>query len=580
MNRKGSKLGRIGTYLLAGSLAVGSEVYAQGDTSKDNPFPNPLRSFFYQNIPLFHKDIAPKPSYNDGIVPAETSPVASTNPEKPKPKSLKKNFIYSTGELTSAGDGILAKSYVNEVYVSPEENYSIRSRFSSKDKIKYFATDAKKGLERIVKKMGKDSKLTGKEKATRYYLKELAKNLISNDKASLKLLNNAVKDGIISPEEDGLYNEKGWKLKDDVYMLVVKTKSQSTPLLLYFKSKTYAEVRKKEGKLEQEIKKEEVRVEEEKDSSKTTSKYEKKEQEAIDSSKATEVREPVISDGSKTKKDTLQSAKPYDSLTTDEKRKYWEAHTSIDILWKTTENNIELLKPYDSLTTEQKEQYQREYANFWEAKDLVGVNPELYVAIEDSTKKAEVKETSGPRFGLEAGVGNNGEKTVGIFGNVSLTPWMKLEGFADYSVARGNAYSYSERTEITQRERQLIGPATYKQRTDEITTTLEDMARAEAGAGITFRISENVEIPLRVGTKILTEKEIKEGKSTIVHERNMQVLGETKTITGQTESDNQVNRLSLSAGAMYNFNNNISVGGLFNRVGEHNSGRINLRVKF
>ncbi len=565
MSRKGSKLRSIGTYFLAGSLAVGSAAYAQQDVLKNNPLaPRPES---WDGIPLLYQDT--KDTTHKNI--SDATPI---NPEKSQ------NLIYAEAELTSAGDGVLAKSYVTEVNVSPDNEYSLKSKFSSKDKIKYFFTDARKGLERIVKKMGRDSKLTGKEKAIKYYLRGLARKLRSNDKASLKLLNTAVKDGIISPEEDGLYNEKGWKVKDDVYMAVVKTKSQETPLLLYFRPKTYAEARKKEGRLEQEIKKEAKPEEtrqadakmssasvaelEKKDSSETITKYEKEKQEAGRDN--LRVKEPVISDSLETKEsifiDSSATEKPF-----------------IEVI----DGILQLLKPYDSLTTEQKKEYQMEYANFWGAKDIVGVNPELYVVIEDSTKEEEAKpekNAGGPGFGLEAGVGNNGEKTVGVFGDVPLTSWLKLGAYANYSAARGNSYSYDERTEITQRERQLIGPATYKQRTDEITTTLEDMARAEVGAGITLKISENVEIPFRVGAKILNEKEIKEGKSTIVHERNAQILGEAKTITGQTESDSPVNRLSLSAGAIYNINKNLAVGAEFNRTGNYNQGQVNLRVGF
>lgn len=201
----------------------------------------------------------------------------------------------------------------------------------------------------------------------------------------------------------------------------------------------------------------------------------------------------------------------------------------------------------------------------------------LATGIEQETAEEEIR---GPRFGLEGRIGNDGEKTVGIFGNAPLTSWMNLEGYANYSIAYGNPYLHDVKTEATQRARLLIGPSTFENRGDKITTTLEEKARAEAGMGITFRLTDRIEIPFRAGVKLLDGKETKDGESTISHERNGQPLGETKTITNSKESTNQINRLSLSAGAMYNINKNVSVGGSFNRTGKHNSGSINLKVGF
>lgn len=360
-----------------------------------------------------------------------------------------RNFIYGDRELTAAGDGIFAKSYINEVSMSPDNSYSIKSRFSSKDKINYSCTDAKKELKRIINGMGPDNKLTDKEKAFKDYLKELARTLNTNDKASLELLNNAVKDGIISPRNDSLYNERGWKIKDDTYLVFAKTGNESVPILYHFKLKSPAE--EKESGLEKKA-------------------------------------------------------------------------------GKTGED------------------YKGSYC---------------------------------ARFGLEAAAGTNNERVVGAFVELPLASWLSLEGFGSRYAGRGNPTHSDKFTEVTKRQRELIGPETYKQRTDEITTNAEEKAIADIGAGLTIKLNDYVEVPLRIGKEFSNQHKTLDGKSTIIHERNGKLLEAPSVITNSKDCGNSAkSNLYLSAGARLNLGKKLSMGVSFNKMGRKNSGRINLGYRF
>lgn len=394
-----------------------------------------------------------------------------------------RRYIYGDKELTAAGDGIFAKSYINEVDMFSGD-YSLGNRFSSKDKIKYSCIDAKKGVEKIAENMKSDSLLTGKEKAFKHYLKGLAKTLKINDKRSLKMLDNAVKDGVISPVRDSLYDENGWKLNDEVYLIVAKTAKESVPTLVHFKAKTYddivlEETRENQSKLEQEA-----------------------------------------------QEDSCIPEQPY------------------------------LKKEYSVL----------------KKKIVAEKVPKsgTYLAPEDESA----------RFGLEAGMGTNNEIVTGAFIDLPLISWLRIGGFGNWYAETGKMPGSETSTQITQRQSELIGSTIYRDRTDEMTTILEGKPIAEYGAEIAFK-TEDVEFPLRAGTHLSDEKKTLEGKSTIIHTSEGQlleaptVISNTKDCGHSTKSD-----LYLSAGVRFNLTENLSLGGSYNRIGKKNSGRVSLRYTF
>ena len=434
-----------------------------------------------------------------------------------------KSLIYSGGsdELTTTGDGIFAKSYINNVELSPKRACSLM-QFYSKDKINYSIIDVKKGLEQRIKKIGHDSTLTKKEKAFKYYLKKLSKKLKSNDKESLKLLNTAVKDGYIDPVTDTLYDEKGWKIKGDTYMAVVKTKKQEIPILLYFKLKNFEDI-VKEGKLEKEAKKT-----------------------ARDSSGIT-----------KTAEDSLKAT----AGDTSKAEQFYEM----------TSDTVRLLKQFGKLTDKQKIEWGKLSSELKE-KGYEWAAYGIWV------KRKEQPRT---KFGLEAALGTEKEAVVGVFYSTPLASWLSLEGFGDWYAAKGNPLSSGKSTQITARERELMGAAKYKQRTDEIITSSEEKAIADAGLGLTFNITDWLEIPLRAGATISKEKKTLDGKSTIIFEGNSQSLQVPSVITNTKDGGKDIKTNPyISAGTRFNITKHLSAELSAIKRGEIVDGRVNFRYNF
>ena len=186
-------------------------------------------------------------------------------------------------------------------------------------------------------------------------------------------------------------------------------------------------------------------------------------------------------------------------------------------------------------------------------------------------------------LGLEAGIGSREEIALGLFSEIPLNKFLNAEIFGNYHVSRGKPIYSDTTTETTMRETQLIGgtgaTATYKDRTDEISTSLMEEILAEAGVGLTFRI-DNFELPLRAGAGFVNETETQNGKSKITFTRNLQELASDSISNTRVLGPELKARYFASAGLRYNVNKNLSVGVSGNRIGNRNSIRAGIRGKF
>lgn len=101
----------------------------------------------------------------------------------------------------------------------------------------------------------------------------------------------------------------------------------------------------------------------------------------------------------------------------------------------------------------------------------------------------------------------------------------------------GNEIDRSSDTEVTQREKELIGPGTYKERTDTI-NSVEEKAYSplEIGLGVDYGFGNNAHAIAKIGATERTTEEYNKGSSTIVYERNNEVI-ESATISGR-ETEN------------------------------------------
>ena len=214
---------------------------------------------------------------------------------------------------------------------------------------------------------------------------------------------------------------------------------------------------------------------------------------------------------------------------------------------------------------------------------------EIFVEIKERQEEHPIREKpkhvrtleEGLSFGLEVGAGANKEDVAGVagvFARLPVATKFGLEVYAD--VHLGNVINESNKTQVTYREKQLIGPETHKLRTDEIKTVSEDEALAEAGAGFLYKVNKALEVGVRAGVVLSDKDETLYRKSTIEFERNMQKLGDTKVITKtKKKNSGKKSHPSFSLGAWYNFAEKWAAGLSVNRVGEQNSGRLNLKYK-
>ena len=219
------------------------------------------------------------------------------------------------------------------------------------------------------------------------------------------------------------------------------------------------------------------------------------------------------------------------------------------------------------------------------------------IAKVDSTRKAEKKQAADsvariPRlnYGFEAAAGINNEVVLGTFFNYPINSRMSLEAFGDIYLARGKSISELSDTTVTFREKELIGPGIYRQRTDVIIGNSKERPIADFGLGYLFKPRKDLELPLRVGVNFSKEERTLYGESTITHERNMEPLGDPQVITNSKEDyERNATNFSFSVGANYSigkrffsgtFLENLSSGISFNRTGKNNGARINLKYKF
>lgn len=217
--------------------------------------------------------------------------------------------------------------------------------------------------------------------------------------------------------------------------------------------------------------------------------------------------------------------------------------------------------------------------------------PQPQIPAERQTTQADLER--GIKYGIEAGVGATKEATIGAFFEYPVTSWMALEGFGNFYAARGNPVTSDEDTEVTMREKKLVGPFTYKTREDRITSYSDGRAIFDSGIGVTFRVNdfgidevENFEFPFRAGPALVKNDNWKYGESTIRFERNQKTLEENTISNTETLDSNFKKVLSLSGGVRYNIDEfsvaginveGLSLGYSFNRVGDENSIRVNIR---
>ncbi len=192
--KKKSKI--LSAALLAGSLALGREAYAQ----------NPSQTSC--NLCQSH--------------PISTQRINAQGQNQQR----RREPIYSRSGLTTVGDGILGK--VLEIDIYPGTYYSFRDSLYSRGRMQFSAVDAKTGLENVARSLSASSRVSRKDRETINYFLNRARHTPHNDRGSLEALNNAIKDGIFSPEDN-------LNIPEGTYMINTRTRTDGVPILLNYR---------------------------------------------------------------------------------------------------------------------------------------------------------------------------------------------------------------------------------------------------------------------------------------------------------------------------------------------------------
>ena len=467
-----------GAYVLSGALTIGAAQYANAQTTDSYNWTNKIYHLFSgsskpQNKPLSKKYV----------------------PKKSIGKSSSSNEIIPTGYLTTAGDGVFAKSYVNDIEVSPNSIYFLNGEWKSKDVLNYSALDVRKGLNDVIryytkKHFSKGKKPTGEQKATLAYFRELYRKAGSNDKKSLKLLENVVRDGVINSETDNLYDNGQLALKEGLYMIKVATKKRSFPILVYFRQKTFEEI-PKESELEKEVTDTSTAVAKS-DTLKEITKYE---EERFGKGDALTI-EPDSSGLPKS-----QFAQPIDLVVHGDSAAIAPGYVLADTTLKTGEAS-------------------------------------------DTTQKAEgIEEERGFRFGVKAGITSTEEAPVTLFANYPISKDLVLETFLEWNLRNGKSYFNSNSYNVPLRKDDYVNPTDRRKKINEEFISTEEAPHAkklspvEAGLALNYLATNWLEVGFGAGIQALREVSKTNRQSTVWVERNGVPFRGPDTIPGTaTES--------------------------------------------
>jgi len=475
------KLGIPGAYLL-GALALGTNAYAQKIPQNTRPDSSrtaiPLQPIWYfsSHCPT-NTPCEPGANYDSSRTNLRSLPATDAQRQR--------TFINQNGEWTTAGDGIFAKSFVNDVPLYPGGYFPLAQFFDSREPMQFSFIDAKRGLERIARNIPTN---TGRERAFRNYLQNLARETEPNDENSLRALNSAVEDGIID------YNEIRGNIREGTYLAMVRTRTESVPVLLNL-SFGYNEERE---------------------------------------------NLPI------TQADTAIPRAPRARIPPHGFRADHELEPA----------NITREEPRNGVGKER------------------GQRRGHKVLSQERQRRAL-------ELGIETGYGiGNQELTIGGFANARIIPGIRLEAYGNWSALREDPYLTDSSTNTTQRERVLVGPGTYKLRTDEITTSNHERGVWEYGGRVLIGPTNWLDFVFGAGAKKLDGIQNTDGRSTISFLRNDVPLGNPEVISNSLENRTSPTRLSLEAGARANIGRNLGIGASYNRIGRQNNGKVNFIVRF
>jgi hypothetical protein len=504
----------------------------------------------------------PSSAYSQARISAKAPVVAQQS-------ASNQNRILSRNQENSVtGDGVLLKDFIYNFNLKQGSKISLDSAFglyAQKGNVSYEVVEGREGLKGVLSYLRQNKNPTEKEKASINYIEGLLKRTWEGNKNSVNALERAVQDRVIDVTKEAGNVMGGRYVLKVISPTVGEAKGNTVYAIVDLKNDFYAP-----GK---NVPLATKPVQSQKDSLAKVAK-----------ARAAKARQKFVKDS--TEKETARQKAMRDDLTLERYK--------IDSLNQVSAQRAERQKYVTDSTKEAiaREQFVRDSTQAYSdsvsnarnrfVKDSVeevkAVEREKFVA--DSITKAIASRKQRTRFGVEAAYGMRNEVVVGAFAEVPFNSGLSAEFYTNYHVKRGDADTTEIKPDTAFRERQLIGPGTYKQRVDETLTTSEKRALAEAGLGLILRTG-NVTFNFRGGANVSSQRDTVDGKSTISFERNMLPLGLTEVITN-SKGVNKKNLIqpAFSAGVFYDINKDWALGITYNMIGSDNVQRINLRWRF
>lgn len=489
----------IGT-LASGALALGalaSNAYAQEPTTRSPPFYDSLQARSHAPVSgLFASPFEWYCPTEKNTICIRPTKIDSTRITTNRSQRQQAPIYTYDLDLTAAGNGIFISDFIYNYDIS-EGELPFNRMFGSTLPIRVHFEDARTNIEARIRSMGPDSALTGEQRAFKQYLMTILPNTSRNDSASLRILNRAAADLVISPNE--LYNNGQLTIKPDLYVANISNGKASLSMIMYIDES---------GRL------------------------------------------------SKSQVDSIVRERTSNS----------HEFVRYDLI---DQGRINALQ--DSLRKERfrADSIARERRRIPESM-AVRENPPEFVP-------QEKKEGRGLEAMFEVGGTTRGELSVGALLSAHSGQW-GIGAFGNYFVVNNN--ESQSQTDTTQRSTELIGPGTYKDRTDFSTVYTREHGNGVAGMELTFAPASWLDLAYRVGAEFEKKNSTETDTSVINITRNGQSLpGQPTTIENSQSISSNDTRLSMTAGARF-YIGKLNLGVYYNRVGKKNRGIISGGFRF
>ena len=442
-------------------------------------------------------------------------------PEKP---DTSRRYMPS-GELTTIGSGRLLGSYVQRLDLSSRtEPVDFRNVISNSKGTRFFVANARNYLMNIANRKD-DFYVTPEGRAFRNYLVNLARHTPRTDVKTRRILNRALRDGVINPSE--IRDSLGRPLIKETPVMIIGYKGRESAAGLFYVNLSQSQVRRN-----------------------------------------------YLGEREKARTDSIRIARSAQARadSINEARRLREQQRSDSILAATQDSIRRAGATADSLRREQ------------EARQRVPQATPDTTHYEFIPPIYKAPRSRGLEFAVGATYSTDQELGLGLEISAGLTNWLRLGAYGSYKIPQEHSIRVMP-ADTTQRATQLIGPGTYKSRTD--VTTISDRQKGnvyEAGAEFSVTPLSWLDLFARAGARFDNVARMTDEKSTIEFTRDGALLQAPSVIEDSVASNMHPIYASFSGGARFNLTKNLFLEGSYSRIesktGNQNRGKLGVGFKF